>query len=69
MGADIRGLVRKSKSKCVARNEMESGFENGTSKFQFMLFNRKEKLKNEMESGFENGTSKFQFMLFNRKES
>jgi hypothetical protein len=35
-------LVEKSKPKCVARNEMESGLENGTSKFKPMLFNRKE---------------------------
>ena len=32
----------KNKSKSVARNEMESGFENGTSKFKLVLFNRKE---------------------------
>ena len=42
LGRDIRGLVEKSKSKCVARNEMESGLENGTSRFKLMLFNRKE---------------------------
>ena len=37
-----QGLVEKSKPKFVARNEMESGLENGTPKFKPMLFNRKE---------------------------
>ena len=42
-----RWLLRPKR---VARNEMDSGFQNGMSKFKPAMFNRKVKLKNRKEN-------------------